>query len=332
MVKKDYYDILGVSKSDSAEDIHRAYRKGARRWHPDVNKEAEAEERFKELNEAYSVLSDPEKRKLYDRWGDDWQQAEHYEKEGGQHAYENRFRYGSGGFGSDHGWREGRPFAYDGYGPADGAGYEDILRDIFGAEIDRGGMPIQADLTLSLDELFNRGTKTISFAVESLDSQGNLQRQNKTIQVKIPSGVSHGSTIRLKGQGAPGRLNGPAGDLLLKIRLKPDSRFTVDGHDLRSEIAISPWEAALGAQVEISTMDGSVRLKIPPGSQSGRQFRLKGKGLSKKQGRGDMLVSVKIAIPESLSEQERELFEELSRKSSFDPRRREPEPEFENAA
>ncbi len=331
-MKKDYYDILGVSRNDSAEDIQRAYRKGARRWHPDVNKEAEAEDRFKELNEAHSVLSDPEKRKLYDRWGDDWQQAEHYEKEGGQHPFEDRYRYTKADSGSNHDWPGGRPFYYHGSGTADSAGYEDILRDIFGAELNPGGVSVQADLTLSLDELVNRGKKTITFAVESLDSYGNRQRQNKTIQVKIPSGVSHGSVIRLKGQGGPGRHNGPAGDLLLKIVLKPDSRFTVDGYDLRSEIAVTPWEAALGARVEISTLEGSVRLKIPPGSQSGRQFRLKGKGLSMKEGSGDLLVGIKIAVPESLSEAERELFEELSRKSSFDPRGQGREAEFEKAA
>lgn len=331
-MKNDYYDILGVSRNDSAEDVQRAYRKGARRWHPDVNKEAEAEERFKQLSEAYSVLSDPNKRKLYDRWGKDWQQAEQYEQNGAQHPFEDRHRYGHGDFASGDDHQRRGPFSYHAGGSADAAGYEDILRDIFGSEFDTGGMPVRADLTLSLDELVNRGTKTITFAVESLDTQGRMQRHNKTIQVKIPPGVSEGSTIRLKGQGSPGRLNGPAGDLLLKIRLKPDSRFTVDGYDLRSEIAITPWEAALGAAVEVRTMDGSVRLKIPPGSQSGRLFRLKGKGLFMKKGSGDLLVSVKIVVPDSLNEAERKLFEELSRKSSFDPRRQGREPEFEQAA
>jgi curved DNA-binding protein len=331
-VKKDYYDILGVSRKGSAEDIQRAYRKGARRCHPDVNKETDAEERFKQLNEAYSVLSDPDKRKLYDRWGKDWQQAERYEKEGVHRPFADRYRYGGDDNGSNHDWQQGGPFSNHGYGSSDAPGYEDILRDIFGAEIDTIGAPVHADLALSLDELFNRRAKTISFVIESLDNQGNLQRQNKTIEVKIPPGVSHGSTIRLKGQGGPGRLGRPAGDLLLKIKLNPDSRFMVDGYDLRSEIAITPWEAALGTTVEVNTPDGLVRLKIPPGSQSGRQFRLKGKGLYKKEGRGDLLAGIKIVIPEPLSEAERELFEELSRKSLFDPRRQEREAEFEKAA
>ena len=341
-MEKDYYDILGISRNSSAEEIQRAYRTGARRWHPDVNKEAGAEERFKELSEAYSVVSDPAKRKLYDRWGKDWQHAQQYEKSEQADQFKNHFRSGNGGFSDERDRQRGNPFYYHSYGSSDAAGFEDILRDIFSQGLaaeqesadlhDYAQRTVQADLTVSLEELIAGATKTISFAIESVDSQGFVQHHNKTIQVKIPTGVTEGSTIRLKGQGAVGPQGETAGDLMLKIRLRPDPRFSVDNYDLHSEIAIAPWEAALGATIEVETVNGLVRLNIPSGTQSGRQFRLRGKGLSGKADRGDLIVSARIAVPDSLSEAETELFEELSRKSPFNPRSARRQEECEKAA
>lgn len=331
-MKKDYYDILGVSKNDSSDDIQRAYRKGARRHHPDVNKEAGAEERFKLLNEAYAVLSSPGKRKLYDRWGDDWQQVEQYEEVNGAGSFENRFQGAGDDFSGDHhdNARSRRTYFYSGADFENGGGYDEILRDIFGyssgsqsgfnRDTGAGPRPLHAELHVSLDELIQKTTKTISIGVAPADETGAVRHRRKKIAVKIPAGVSEGSTIRLKGQGEPGFENGAAGDLFLKIRVKPDSRFAVSGYDLHADVAITPWEAALGSKADIETTDGLVRLTIPAGTQSGRQFRLKGKGLPKKRGSGDLLITAKIMIPESLSDSERELFEELAEKSSFDPR------------
>jgi len=343
-MKKDYYDILGVSKSDSAEDIQRAYRKGARRYHPDVNKEADAEERFKLLNEAHKVLSDSRKKTLYDRWGDDWEQVEQYEQANGVGSFEKRFRHADETV-SNHrhtGSRYGDPRFYRDAGSDDGGGYEDILRDIFGGSFDGGHrfsgdfdpvpQPLRAELTLNLNDLIQQTLKEISISVDALDDSGAPQRRQKTIQVKIPRGITEGSTLRLKGQGQSGFADREAGDLLLTIRVNPDPRFRLAGFDLHSDVAITPWEAALGTKVDIQTVSGPVRLKIPSGTQSGKQFRLKGKGLSKKQGSGDLLITTRIMIPDSLSNDEKELFEELAAKSSFDPRKERETRSFEEAA
>jgi curved DNA-binding protein len=180
--------------------------------------------------------------------------------------------------------------------------------------------PLYAELSVSLDELIQKTRKTISIAVAPVDAAGAGQGSYKKIAVKIPPGVTEGSTIRLKGQGESAFGHNTAGDLLLKIKIKPDDRFALNGYDLHSEVAISPWEAALGTKVDIETSTGLVRLKIPAGTQSGRQFRLKGKGLPKKLGSGDLLITARITIPDSLSDTERKLFAELAEKSAFDPR------------
>ncbi len=343
-MKKDYYAILGVSKNDSVDDIQRAYRKGARRFHPDVNREAGAEERFKLLNEAHAVLSNPQKRKLYERWGDDWQQVEQYEKANGVNSFENRFhRAGDNGSAYHHDdTASRRAYFFSSTDSEDGGSYEDILGEIFGRSCgSRHGFsgnagaapePLYGELSVSLDELIQKTTKTISIAVAPVDTAGAEQGGHKKIAVKIPPGVTEGSTIRLKGKGESGFDNNPAGDLLLKIKIKPDSRFAVSGYDLHSEVAISPWEAALGTKVAIETTTGLVRLKIPAGTQSGRQFRLKAKGLPKKQGCGDLLITARITIPDSLNDTERKLFEELSEKSNFDPRETSQNQAFKEAA
>ena len=325
-VQKEFYHLLGVPRSASQEEIQQAFRKGARTFHPDVSSEPNAEERFKLINEAYSVLSDPEKRALYDRYGENWEQAEQFDSARGS---QDSFRHHGGYYGERNRNSQGSYF-YHGSGAEMGPDYEEILRDLFGGGFSQqkhssayhrsSGRSIHADLDLTLAELIGSGTKTISYTIDSLASTGQTEPQARTIEVKIPPGVTNGSVIRLKGQGEPGMGDGLAGDLLLKIRIKPDNRFQVDGHDLLAETPVTPWEAALGTKLQIQTLDGVVRLKIPSGSQSGRRFRLKGKGLPKKQGRGDLYVKVKIVIPESLSEEEERLFKELSRLSEFSPR------------
>lgn len=325
-VQKDFYHILGVPRSASQEEMQQAFRKGARTFHPDVSSEPNAEERFKLINEAYSVLSDPEKRALYDRYGENWEQAEQFDSASGS---QDSFRHHSDFYEERNRTSQGSYF-YHGSGAEMGSDYEEILRDLFGGGYSQqrhssayhrySGRSIHADLDLTLAELTGAGTKTISYTIDSLASSGQIEPQARTIEVKIPQGVTNGSVIRLKGQGEPGMGDGLPGDLLLKIRIKPDNRFQLDGHDLLAETPVTPWEAALGTKLQIQTLDGVVRLKIPSGSQSGRRFRLKGKGLPKKQGRGDLYVKVKIVIPESLSEEEERLFKELSRSSEFSPR------------
>ncbi len=325
-MQKNFYHLLGVSRSASEEEIQQAFRKGARTFHPDVSSQPDAEERFKLINEAYSVLSDSEKRALYDRYGENWAQAEQFESARGSQP---GFRRHSGFYEEGNKNRQDSYF-YHGAGAETGPAYEEILRDLFGGGFSQqknsssshrsSGRSVQADLDLTLAELTGSGTKTISYTIDSLASTGQIESQARTIEVRIPPGITNGSVIRLKGQGGPGMGDGLPGDLLLKIRIKSDDRFQVDGHDLLAETPVTPWEAALGTKLQIQTLDGVVRLKIPAGSQSGRRFRLKGKGLPKKQGRGDLYVRVKIVIPESLSEEEERLFKELSRSSEFSPR------------
>lgn len=326
-MQNDFYHILGVPRSASQEEIQQAYRKGARTFHPDVSSEPNAEERFKRINEAYSVLSDSEKRPLYDRYGENWQQAEQFESSRtSQHdsSHHNGFYEEAGNRKRQH------SYFYYGSEAETGPDYEDILRDLFGGGFSQHqqegsdhrstGRSIHADLELTLTELTGTASKKISYTFDLFGSTGEIEPQTRTIEVKIPPGVTQGSVIRLKGQGEAGVGNESSGDLLLKIKIIPDNRFQVDGHDLLAETPVSPWEAALGTKLKIQTLEGDVWLKVSPGSQSGRRFRLKGKGLLQKKGRGDLYVKLKIAIPESLNEEEKRLFKELSRLSDFTPR------------
>ena len=326
-MKDNYYQILGVSRNASQDDIQQAFRKGARTFHPDVSSEPNAEERFKLINEAHSVLSDSKKRALYDRYGESWQQAEQFESAGGSTHENNHYH----GFTDDTmNQNRQRSYFYKGSGAEATPDYEDILKDLFGSGFQQQGQSesyhsapgrsIHADLDLTLEELSEVGTKTISYTLDRMNGVGGIESQTRTIEVKIPPGLTHGSVIRLKGQGEPAVGDGVPGDILLKIHIVSDDRFQVDGHNLHAETPVTPWEAALGTKLKIQTLDGDVWLNIPSGSQSGRRFRLKGKGLPRKQGRGDLYVRLKIVIPETLNEEEKRLFKELSRSSDFAPR------------
>lgn len=327
-MKNDYYQILGVSRTASQEDIQKAFRKGARTSHPDVSSNPDAEERFKDINEAYSVLSDPQKRELYDRFGENWQQAEQFEAAGAERDHGYGAHSGYEGYERNHRWDHG--YFHEDVGTDSETPYEDILRDMFGGGFSNveqsnnyqthSGRSVHADLNLTLSELGMNATKKISITLTSSERLGEPEFQTKTIGVKIPAGVTDGSIIRLKGQGEPSPGGGEPGDLLLKIKITPDRRFRLEGFNLLSETRVTPWEAALGTKLKVHTLDGDVWLKVPPGSQSGRRFRLKGKGLPKKNGKGDLFIQLKIVIPESLSEEETELFKELARSSDFNPR------------
>jgi curved DNA-binding protein len=292
---KDYYAALGVPRDADAEAIKKAYRKLAREHHPDVSKSPDAEARFKDVAEAYATLKDPEKRAAYDQLG---------------------ARRGGEEFRPPPQWEQ----AFGG-----GAGFEDVdLADLLDA-LARGqgprgtrrtvplrGRDFEASVRIPLEDA-HRGT-TVSLDVEHEDGA-------RTLAVTVPPGVTEGQRLRLRGKGGPGRHGGAAGDIYLHIALAPHPLFRVDRHDLFLDLALAPWEAALGAEIEVPTLDGAVLLTVPPGTQSGRRLRLRGRGLANGHGgRGDLYAIARVDVPASLTARERELFEELARASRFDPR------------
>lgn len=309
---QDYYEVLGVNRSASQDDIQKAFRKLARKYHPDVNKSPEAEDKFKQLNEAYEVLKDPDKRKKYDQLGANWKAGQEFTPPPG---WENvQFHFQGGDFGDAGGFSD---FFRTFFGGAGGfGGFGDGMRGAAGQRTAGGwarpGEDHEAEVEVSLEEAFHGGTKKIQ-----LEEAG----QRRSYDVTIPKGVGEGSRIRLPGQGGRGIGGGSAGDLYLRVRLRPHPRFRVQGHDLTTTVTIAPWEAALGAEVNVPLIDGNVTMKIPPGTQGGQIMRLRGKGLPKRGGEsGDVRVTVQIAVPKQLTERERELFDTLAKESQFRPR------------
>ena len=311
MKYKDYYAILGVKRDAGADDIKKAYRKLAQKYHPDVTKDPKGEEKFKDLSEAYQALKDPEKRAAYDQLGSGFQPGQDFRP---PPDWEKQFRAGQG--------REG------------GFSFEDLdLGDLFESLSRRGGGARQranaqfpgedyeAVVHLSLEDAY-RGTQVeLNLSVPGHDAQGHVRTVPKTIKARIPPGATGGQRLRLRGQGGKGSNGGRDGDLYLNIALHPHALFRPDGHDLYLDLPLAPWEAALGATVETPTLDGAVNLKIPPGTTSGRRLRLGKKGLPKPGGgEGDLYAIVQIVNPTVLSDRERELFKELAENSRFDPR------------
>ncbi|HEY3434892.1 MAG TPA: DnaJ C-terminal domain-containing protein [Solirubrobacterales bacterium] len=294
---RDYYEVLGVPRGAGDEEIRSAYRKLAREYHPDVNSDPGAEDRFKEVSEAYEVLRDPEKREKYERLGANWKAGEDVS--------------GASGFGGGFGGSDGQGFG-------DGAGFSDFFESFFGGRRAAGGFEgfsmrggdQEATLEVTLEEAARGGEKKISLA------------DGRDFEVQIPPGVRDGQKIRLAGQGGEGASGGPAGDLFLRVRIKRHPRFRREDDDLVVEVPVAPWEAALGATVPVPTLDGSAKVKVPAGSSSGRRLRLRGEGMPGSGGRkGDLYASVRIVVPKVLEKRERELFEELAAVSRFDPRR-----------
>jgi curved DNA-binding protein len=307
---QDYYEALEVPRTASAEDIRRAYRRLARKYHPDVNKEAGAEDRFKQISEAYEVLRDDEKRARYDRLGADWKSGQDVS---GANGFDE-------GFPTTDGFRDVRV-------DFGGADFSDFFEGLFGqrgarrgarggtgrAGFDgfsmRGGDQ-EAVLELTLEEAASGGKRRISLG------------DGRDFEVDIPRGVRDGQRIRLTGQGTAGAGGGPPGDLFLRARIKPHPRFRVEGRDLYVDLPVAPWEAALGAEVPVPTLSGTARLKVPAGSSSGRRLRLRGQGLPSADGSaGDLYAVLAVHVPKRLTKKERELFEQLAAVSKFDPRR-----------
>ena len=295
---KDYYEVLGVTRDASADEIRRAYRKLARQYHPDINHEGDAEDRFKEVGEAYEVLSDPEKRQRYDRLGDQQRAGAD-----GPDVADFEDLFGGAGFGSDVRVEFGE------------GGYSDFFERWFGqgaGAADGGplrGRDREAVLDLSLEESLEGGRRRLS-----LDGEGSFE-------VEIPAGVREGQRIRIAGKGAAGRGGGPAGDLYLLVHLRPHPRFRREGDDLQVDLRVTPSEAALGATVPVPTLSGTAQVRVPAGSSSGRRLRLRGRGLPARDGgRGNLYATVQVAVPKELSDEERDLFEKLAAVSEFDPR------------
>jgi curved DNA-binding protein len=306
---RDYYETLGVSKTATEDEIRSAFRKLARKYHPDVAKDKNAaEEKFKQINEAYEVLSDPEKRRKYDQLGENWNQPGGFQPPpqwgGGQPG---GFRWGSGENG-------GVEFEFGGTGFSDffetffGGGRG---RSAFGGFGQRGtmgerGNDVEADIMVTLEEALHGSTRQVS-----LRRAGS--KKTETYQVKIPRGVREGQRIRLAGQGEAGEGGGKSGDLFLRVRLARHPDFSVEGTDLVHEVKIAPWQAALGDQLIVPTLEGNARLKLPPGTQGGQRFRLRERGLPGVSGqRGDLYVVAQISVPKKLSEREREIWDQLA--------------------
>ncbi len=289
----DYYEVLGVPRDADADTIRRAYRKLARKYHPDLNSDGDAEERFKELGEAYEVLSDADKRARYDRLGARWHEAEH---EAPDESFEDFF-------------------AHQGFGDGTRAEFgDDLFEALFGARAGRAGGPLrghdrEALLELSLEDALAGGRRRLTL-------------DGREVNVNFPAGVRDAQLIRLAGQGGEGRDGGPPGDLFLRVALKPHPRFRRRGDDdLDVDLPITPSEAALGATVAVQTPTGTARIRVPAGSSSGRRLRLRSRGLPKRGGgSGDLHAIVKIVVPRELSDRERELYEQLAESSSPDPR------------
>lgn len=320
---RDYYEILGIKRGAGQDEVQRAYRKLARKYHPDVNKAADAEEKFKEINEAYEVLKDPEKRKMYDQLGPDWRSGQDFRP-----PPEWGFQQGFGGAGQQ------AEFHWGGAG-----GFSDFFETLFGGrgfqQARRGagggfrqggvwrqsGQDQETTIRITLAEAFHGGTKPVALQAQVINAQGQIEVQEKRYDIKIPAGIRPGQKIRLPGQGGEGIGGGPRGDLYMKVEIEPHPVFTLRGRDLYMEVPVSPWEAVLGSDVRIGTLSGFVTLKVPPGTQSGQKLRLRGKGMPNPKGEpGDLYAAMVVKVPTQPSRREQELFEELRKTSNFNPR------------
>ena len=313
MKYKDYYQTLGLERSATQDDIKRAYRKLARKYHPDLSKLDDTEERFKEVGEAYEVLKDPEKRTAYDRMGSEWQNGQDFQPPPN--------------------WDEGFEFRGRGSEAHADANHDPNLDDFFasmfghahtghrhqGAAPAMGGQDHHAKVLIDLEDAYRGAQRTITLQMPEVDAQGHVTMHSRTLDVTIPKGIKAGQHLRLTGQGGPGLGDGPAGDLFLEIAFRDHPRFRVDGRDVSIDVPLAPWEAALGAQVKVPTPDGVVEITVPKGSAAGRRLRLKGKGIPGNSP-GDLYVVLNIVLPPADTEQAAAAYNVMRQAFNFDPR------------
>jgi curved DNA-binding protein len=308
MEYKDYYKVLGLERSATQDEIRRAFRKLARKFHPDVNKEPDAEARFKDVGEAYEVLGDAEKRAAYDQLGKDWKAGQEFRPPPD--------------------WDTGFEFS----GATSGRGeFSDFFGALFGSMRGRAG-PFQREATfrargedhharieVDLHDAFSGATRPVSLRVPAVDDTGHVVLRDRVLNVQIPKGVTEGQHIRLKGQGGPGIGGAPSGDLYLEVGFKPNPLYRIAGRDLYLDLPVAPWEAALGASVRTPTPAGPIMLRIPPGSSQGRQLRIRGRGIPAAEP-GDLYAVLKIVLPPAETEAAKRVYEEMARQLPFDPR------------
>ncbi|MGP9768115.1 DnaJ C-terminal domain-containing protein [Halomonas sp. AOP13-D3-9] len=308
---KDYYQVLGVVKTATAEEIKKAYRKLARKFHPDVSKEPDAEQRMQEINEAKAVLSDPEKRLAYDQLAQQYQAGQNFQPPPD--------------------WDAGFEYSGRGFEEADLGEFSDFFANLFGqsGRAGRGqrgayqmrGEDRHAKVVIDLKDAYLGATRSITLQVPQVDAQGRVSSRQHTLNVGIPKGVKAGQHIRLSGQGSPGSGGGPAGDLFLEIHFTPDPSYRIEGRDVHQTVPVTPWEAALGASIETPTPSGMVKVTLPAGSQSGRRLRLKGRGIPGPEP-GDLYVELEVVLPPANTDKARELYETMARELAFNPRQR----------
>ncbi len=312
MEYKDYYDIMGVEREAKQDEIKRAYRKLARKYHPDVSKESDAEMKFKEVGEAYEVLKDPEKRAAYDQLGSQWQAGQDFHPPPG--------------------WDAGFEFSDLGGGDPDLGGFSDFFESLYGGGFRTGGRrpgagrgfqmrgeDHHARVMVDLEDSYRGATRSITLQVSGLDENGRVVTRPRTLNVKIPKGIRRGQQIRLAGQGGAGHGGGDAGDLYLEVDFRLGKNQRVEGADVYLDLPLAPWEAALGATVKVPAPGGAVDLKIPAGSKAGKKLRLKGRGIPARQP-GDLYVVLQVEAPAADTDKQRRIYEEMKREFSFNPR------------
>lgn len=322
MEYRDYYETLSVPRTASADEVKKAYRRLARKYHPDVSKEKNAEEKFKQVQEAYEVLKDPEKRAAYDQLGSNWKAGQEFRPPpdfGGGFEFRGGPR-GQGGaefesfsdfFSSLFGGGGASPFG-DGasaYGGAAGRS----------RRTPRKGRDHHARIDIDLEEAYSGGTRTVELQRPELADDGTLQLRKHTVKVNIPAGITDGQQLRLAGQGEGSTTGGPSGDLFLELHIRPHTRYQLDGRNVTVTLPVAPWEAALGAAVKVPTLGGAVEMRIPAGAQSGQKLRLRGRGLPG-TAPGDEFVQLKVVLPPADTPKAKELYESMQRELPFDPR------------
>lgn len=312
MEYRDYYQVLGLERGATPEAIKTAYRRLARKFHPDVSREKNAEARFKEVQEAYEVLKDPQKRAAYDQLGSEWKSGE---------SFRPPPDWGSG-YEFSGGPRRRGAAAQE--GEFAGEGFSDFFSSLFGGGSPfegaaRGARDHHARVDIELEEAFRGATRTFELRRPQAQPDGSVSFRTQTVRVSIPAGVTDGQLIRLAGQGEPGSGQRPPGDLFLEVHIRPHRHFQLDGRDVTLTFPVAPWEAALGASVQVPTLGGPVEMQIPAGAQAGQKLRLRGRGLPG-QPAGDQYVQLKVVLPPAEQPGARALYEEMRAKLAFDPR------------